>query len=113
MRVTYNKPCKICGSIDQILFDDEDRKSIFCNRCNHYEDIYVSDELKQYWEDQAKAEEQRKIQQSQNVPKCPTCSSTDVEKISGTAKVAGVVAFGLFSKTARSQFKCKNCGYMW
>jgi phage/plasmid primase-like uncharacterized protein len=113
MRITYNKPCKICGSIDQVLFDDEDRKSIFCNSCNHYEDIYVSDELKQYWEDQAKAEEQEKIQQSQNVPKCPTCSSTNVEKISGTAKVAGAVAFGLFSKTARSQFKCKNCGYLW
>lgn len=51
--------------------------------------------------------------QPQNVPKCPTCNSTNVEKISGTAKVAGAVAFGLFSKTARSQFKCKNCGYMW
>lgn len=45
--------------------------------------------------------------------KCPTCSSTNVKKISGTAKVAGAVAFGIFSKTARSQFQCNNCGYKW
>lgn len=46
-------------------------------------------------------------------PKCPTCSSTNITKISTTSKVAGAVAFGLFSKTARSQFKCNNCGYKW
>lgn len=44
---------------------------------------------------------------------CPTCNSTKVKRISGTAKVAGVAMFGLFSKTARSQFKCENCGYKW
>lgn len=46
-------------------------------------------------------------------PRCPTCGSTSVERISTTAKAAGAVAFGLFSKTARSQFRCKNCGYKW
>lgn len=45
--------------------------------------------------------------------KCPTCSSTNVEKISTTSKVVGAAAFGLFSKTARSQFKCNHCGYKW
>lgn len=48
-----------------------------------------------------------------NIPKCPTCNSTNIEKISATSKVVGAVAFGLFSKTARSQFKCKNCGAKW
>ena len=47
----------------------------------------------------------------QHVPKCPTCSSTNIEKISSFDKAAGAVMFGLFSKTARSQFKCRNCGY--
>lgn len=51
--------------------------------------------------------------QESDIPKCPTCSSTKVKRISGTAKAAGAVAFGLFSKTARSQFKCENCGYKW
>ena len=46
-------------------------------------------------------------------PRCPTCGSTSIERISTTAKAAGAFAFGLFSKTARSQFKCNNCGYKW
>ena len=48
-----------------------------------------------------------------NVPRCPTCNSTNIEKISDTSKVVGAVAFGLFSKTAKSQFKCRNCGAKW
>lgn len=45
--------------------------------------------------------------------KCPTCGSTNVHKISGIKKVVHGYAFGLFSKTARSQFECNNCGYKW
>lgn len=48
-----------------------------------------------------------------NIPKCPTCSSTNVKKIGSISKVAGVVTFGIFSKTAKSQFKCNSCGYKW
>lgn len=48
-----------------------------------------------------------------NIPKCPTCSSTNIQKISTTSKVVGASLFGLFSKNATSQFKCNNCGYKW
>lgn len=46
-------------------------------------------------------------------PKCPTCGSTNIKKISTASKVAGAAMFGLFSKTARSQFCCNSCGYKW
>lgn len=46
-------------------------------------------------------------------PKCPTCSSTNIQKISVASKVVGASLFGLLSKTATSQFKCNNCGYKW
>ena len=49
----------------------------------------------------------------ENLPKCPTCGSTNIEKISSFDKAAGAVMFGLFSKTAKSQFKCRKCGYKW
>lgn len=59
-------------------------------------------------------QQQKTISQTNsNAIKCPTCNSTKVKRISGTAKVAGAVAFGLLSKTAKSQFKCENCGYKW
>lgn len=45
--------------------------------------------------------------------KCPTCGSTNVKKISASSKAGGALLFGLFSKTAKSQFECKDCGYMW
>ncbi len=48
-----------------------------------------------------------------NVPKCPTCGSTSISKISATSKVLGGALFGFFSKTAMSQFKCNKCGYKW
>lgn len=48
-----------------------------------------------------------------NAIKCPTCGSTNTSKISTTAKIAGAAAFGLLSKTAKSQFKCNHCGYKW
>ena len=48
-----------------------------------------------------------------NILRCPTCNSTKVKKISATSKVIGASMFGLFSKTARSQFKCEHCGYKW
>lgn len=57
--------------------------------------------------------EGRRKREEENLPKCPTCSSTNIEKISSFDKAAGAVVFGLFSKTARSQFKCQNCGYKW
>ena len=45
--------------------------------------------------------------------KCPTCSSTDVEKISSTERAGSVFLLGMFSKKINKSFKCKNCGYTW
>ena len=57
-------------------------------------------------------ESSRKVEED-NTLRCPTCNSTKVKKISATSKVVGASMFGLFSKTARSQFKCERCGYKW
>ena len=46
-------------------------------------------------------------------PKCPTCGSTKIHKLSAGARGVSLGLFGLASKTARSQFVCDNCGYKW
>lgn len=47
------------------------------------------------------------------VPKCPTCGSPDIEKISMGKKAVGGVLFGLLSSDVRKTMHCKNCGYKW
>lgn len=54
-----------------------------------------------------------KKQGSENVPKCPTCNSTNIEKISLTKKAVGGALFGLFSSDVRKTMHCKNCGAKW
>lgn len=49
----------------------------------------------------------------QNIPKCPTCQSTNIQKLSTTSKVLGVGLLGLASKTVGKTMKCKSCGYHW
>lgn len=46
-------------------------------------------------------------------PRCPTCGSTNVEKISLTSKAVGGAMFGIFSSNIRNTYKCKKCGYKW
>lgn len=48
-----------------------------------------------------------------NLPKCPTCGSTDIDKITAFDRGVAAGVFGMISKTARSQFRCLKCGYMW
>ncbi len=46
-------------------------------------------------------------------PKCPTCGSTNTEKISALSKGVSVGLFGIFSQKVKHQYRCKTCGYEW
>ena len=65
-------------------------------------------------EQQISSKEQRiKSQPTQNVPHCPTCGSTNIEKISAGKKAMGFLAVGFLSSNVRKTYRCKNCGYKW
>lgn len=49
----------------------------------------------------------------QNIPKCPTCQSTNIKRVSGTSKAVSVAMWGLLSQKVKKQFHCNNCGYEW
>ena len=55
---------------------------------------------------------QQKQSQS-NIPKCPTCGSTNISKIGFGERMLSVGTFGLLSKKMNKTFKCKNCGMTW
>lgn len=58
-------------------------------------------------------QEQKNNASTSNVPKCPTCNSINIEKISMTKKAVGGALFGLFSSNVRKTMHCKNCGAKW
>lgn len=53
------------------------------------------------------------LEEQSRVPKCPTCGSLNVEKISTGKKIFGGAMFGLFSSDVRNTMRCKNCGAKW
>lgn len=48
-----------------------------------------------------------------NIPKCPTCGSTNIKSLSSLNRGASIAVFGIFSKKINKSFECKNCGYTW
>lgn len=53
------------------------------------------------------------IRTSANVPKCPTCGSTNVHPISDGKKAVGFLIMGVFSKNFGKSYECDNCKYKW
>lgn len=51
--------------------------------------------------------------QSQNTPHCPTCGSTNIQKISDTKRWLTTGLFGLASSDVGKTMVCKKCGYKW
>lgn len=52
-------------------------------------------------------------EQTNNVPKCPTCGSIDLTKLSIASRAIDGAIFGRLSVEGRAQFRCNKCGYMW
>lgn len=57
-------------------------------------------------QNQARTEQERI-----SVPKCPTCGSPNLSKISTTKKVAKIAVFGILGMGDNGKtWKCNNCG---
>lgn len=48
-----------------------------------------------------------------NLPKCPTCGSTNIQKIGAVERGASVLGLGILSKKIGKTYKCNNCKYTW
>lgn len=56
---------------------------------------------------------QQQICTQVNIPKCPTCGSTNIRKIKACERTASIIGFGIFSRKANKTWKCENCGHLW
>ena len=48
-----------------------------------------------------------------NKPKCPTCGSTNVKKISTGKKAIGFATVGIFSSNFGKTYECLHCKHKW
>lgn len=48
-----------------------------------------------------------------NLPKCPSCGSTNISKIGIGERAVSVGLFGILSNKIGKSHKCNNCGNMW
>ena len=61
----------------------------------------------------AEVEAYERACRNKNVPKCPTCGSTNIKKISSMSKAVGMLTLGILDADIHRTFYCKNCGYRW
>lgn len=111
------------GDYPSILESDEMfREKYFYGKLDKDVDCFAVDKRK-YWESPEGVEEQNRItdqwyakqnaQKFTTGPKCPTCGSTNIRKISTGERMVSVGILGLFSKKINKSFKCNSCGYTW
>ena len=112
--------CPYCGEkqirtkytfIDLLEQDDIDDEKIVDEyaRCSPLfdEDLYRSRINKEKLLQKVTLDKQREA----NKPKCPTCGSTNVHKISTGKKALGFITVGIFSSNFGKTMECKQCGY--
>ena len=101
------KKCKNCKRKYPKIF-------IKCPKCNQ-QLIKLSTENKQL--DKQVNEIRKEIQEHQekqsNIPKCPTCGSTNVKHISTLNRAVSIGVFGLFSSKIGKNYECLNCKMKW
>lgn len=119
-----------CYKLDELIDNENNNEAIVCikERFNCNQEIansvlieykkQVYDEIKKYKDEnpltpQQIAHANAVAEEWQNKPKCPTCQSTNIKKVSGTSKAISVAMFGLFSQKVKKQFHCNNCDYEW
>ena len=116
--------CVVCGRnlINTALTVDE--YSILEGITNEVSLFDAMDDLKQkdpiefqlkmsQFKTQLQQQESRKQTEEANQPHCPTCGSTDIQKISGTKRWLSTGLFGLASSDIGKSMCCKKCGYKW
>ena len=101
------KKCKNCKRKYPKIF-------IKCPKCNQ-QLIKLSTENKQL--DKQVNEIRKEIQEHQekqsNIPKCPTCGSTNVKHISTLNRAVSIGVFGLFSSKIGKNYECLHCKTKW
>ena len=124
----FNKECEITKNFKQccedfynnVVIKNPDFSPAIRERVLEDNKRNEAERAKKEAESQKKLEEYRKQRAKEKAyeathpkPKCPTCGSTNIEKISTLNRAVSIRMVGLASDKIGKQFCCKNCGYKW
>ena len=99
----------IAKSGDYVLIDSKQNKT--CKYCENIMKNHILLKRPEEWV--ASRRKTSAVNVSENTPKCPTCSSTNIRKLSATSKLVDVAVWGVLSRKAHKQWHCDNCGSEW
>lgn len=119
----YKDKCKTCGSTDivkltisvqevlELLKISKDINFILAmNELKEKDIIEFNLKMSQF---KQSVPQEKQSTQSTNIPKCPTCGSTNIKKISAGTRYVSTGLFGLGSSNVGKTMCCNNCGYKW
>ena len=106
--IEYCVACELNNKKMVLMHYDKEQDILICPECGHTLRFATPEE-------EAQIEQNRRLyeMQNENKPKCPTCNSINIKKISGLSKAGSVAMLGIFSQKIKHQFHCNNCGYEW
>ena len=106
-KLPKTKKCPKCNRKYPKLF-------IKCSKCN-VQLIKLSTENKRL--DKQVEEIRKQTQEShssqQNIPKCPTCGSTNVKRITTANRAVSVLTLGILSGKIGKNYECLDCKAKW
>lgn len=88
---------------------------IKCSKCN-VQLIKLSTEnkrLDKQVEEIRKQTQETRFSQQTNIPKCPTCGSTNVKRITTANRAVSVLTLGILSGKIGKNYECLDCKAKW
>ena len=95
-----NFECPDCGSLSGTLEENDSKLGVRCNNCKK---LYIMLEKK------TTVNNRHEPPRTANIPKCPVCGSTNLQKIGTGSRLLSTTLFGLGSKKMGKQWHCNNC----
>ena len=112
--------CTKCGNLSYVTYPIARTKDYLlisprcrdkCGHCGNELKNHILSKRPESWVDSRKRD--MWVKDYENIPKCPTCSSIKIRKISVTSKVASVAMWGVLSRKVHKQWHCDTCGSEW
>lgn len=129
-----NERCDVCGNITRIVPEEYFEDPSFQYKLSKEMEEKLRNELvktspdydpKMYnrrdsivahnkeIDNKVEAFSKQQSQSQSNIPKCPTCGSTNISKIGTFNRMLSTGFLGLASGKIGKTMRCKNCGYNW